>query len=153
MLSLPESPQGTVECAATMLQPQQDIPGRSRKARALETPKSAYTSGFFDRTGPTRKALPNLQGGGRWFEPSITHSEKAAFCRMNADRIKSLDENLSCIDTTLTLLRAQYPATLGKPQKRNRLRCTAFTIACNTCFLACKEEEEEVAGSIRYRPL
>ena len=24
-----------------------------------------------------------LQGGGRWFEPSIAHSEKAAFCSIN----------------------------------------------------------------------
>jgi hypothetical protein len=26
----------------------------------------------------------NLQGGGRWFEPSIAHQGKAAFCRENA---------------------------------------------------------------------
>jgi hypothetical protein len=30
---------------------------------------------FSDRTVPTRKAPPNLQGGDRWFEPSIAHLE------------------------------------------------------------------------------
>jgi hypothetical protein len=43
--------------AATVLQPGQDAPGQSRKTTALETPKTAYMSGFSDRAEPVRKAL------------------------------------------------------------------------------------------------
>ena len=50
-------PQGAVERAATVLQPEQDTLGQGRKTTVRKTPETAYTSGISDRAEPTRKAL------------------------------------------------------------------------------------------------
>jgi hypothetical protein len=39
-------------------------------------------------------------------------------------------ELLTLVDTTLIPLRAQYGATLSKPENRNRLRYGGFAIPC-----------------------
>ena len=48
-------PEGAVECAATMLQPEQDRAEHDRIRSRSEAPKSAQTSGFTNRAGRSRR--------------------------------------------------------------------------------------------------
>ena len=54
-----------------------------------------------------------LQGGGRWFEPSIAHSEKAVFCKYNMKYEKGPDEPLALFDITPGSGHLHLPCALG----------------------------------------
>jgi hypothetical protein len=75
-------------------------------------------------SGTHRNArAPFLQGGGRWFEPSIAHFEKVLICRKNLGYEKGPDENPALSDTTFTppgAIRGHCPS-----RRRPRRPCRA----------------------------
>jgi hypothetical protein len=72
----------------------------NEQAAQQQNIKEPICSVFSTATNTHDKRFCLLQGGGRWFEPSITHSEKAVFCRCNMKYEKGPDETLALFDTS-----------------------------------------------------
>jgi hypothetical protein len=77
--------------SATHTQQEGRLPQRTRRYLADWRPRPGLKNqpryaGFADAA---KVRHPLLQGGGRWLEPSIAHSEKAALCRQNAAQARA----------------------------------------------------------------
>ena len=48
-----------------------------------------------------QSAMPPLQGGGRWFDSSIAHLEKVAFCRGKKNAVRRRSVTGAPFDTSL----------------------------------------------------
>jgi hypothetical protein len=94
-------------------------PLRAQRPATLSKPekgKRLRYAGFAIVCNSLQRSFPPLQGGGRWFDSSIAHLEKAAFCRTKVEHEKGDRSYSDPFYTSSTLTGADNDEDLFAPR-------------------------------------